>query len=172
MTTIVETDAELRGTDGFVVESPEGDLGWVEEVWLGEHNEPRALAVRTADGRHGLLLQDKVLAVDLENRWIVVPPQTALLELAPPRLTSDPGEGETVSASWTTTGDILNVSPRRPRLARYLARRSRSRRKRIPRRELPLWQALAMLIASLMVLVAFTIALAFLVADLVTGTIY
>jgi hypothetical protein len=175
MATAVESDARLRETEGFVVESPDGDLGWVEEVWVGEANEARALAVRTADGRHGLLLEDEVLAVDRENRWVVVPAEPALLELAAPRLTVAPDEREprTAVASWTTTGELLPVAPRRPRLPRFLARHWRAgRRGRAGRRERPLWQSIAVLIGSLMLLVAFTITVAFLIADLVTGAPY
>jgi hypothetical protein len=175
MTTVVDSDARLRETEGFVVESPDGDLGWVEEVWVGEANEPRALAVRTADGRHGLLLEGEVLAVDRENRWVVVSAEPALLELAAPRLTVAPDEREprTAVASWTTTGELLPVAPRRLRLPRFLARRWRTvRGGRAGRRERPVWQSIAVLIASLALIVAFTITVAFLIADLVTGAAY
>ena len=31
MAAVSETNSELRDTDGFLVESPEGEIGWVEE---------------------------------------------------------------------------------------------------------------------------------------------
>jgi hypothetical protein len=162
----------LRHSEGFVVESPDGDLGWVEEVWLGETSEPRALAVRTVDGRHGLLLEDDVLAVDGESHWVVVPADPTLLELAPPRLTDAPAEADgRFAASWETTGRHLTLSPRRPRLLRFLRRRTRRKRARVSH-ERPLWQSLATLVGSLVLIVAFAITVAFLIANLVTGTPY
>jgi hypothetical protein len=175
MATVAETRARLRETDGFVVESSDGDVGWVEEVWVGEANEPRALAVRTADGQHGLLLGEDVLAVDRENRWVVVPPEPILLALDVPRLTTIHGRGEAIrlAASWTTTGALLTISPRRHRLWRLPSRRSEPTPP-VPTEssERPLWQAVVVLIASLALIVAFTITLAFVVARLVTGAAY
>src|SRR5439155_7575650 len=78
--------------------------------------EPKALAVRTGDGRHGLLLGEDVLSVDRENQWVVIPPEPTLLELDTPRVTSDRGGGRPLTASWTTTGDRLTVTPRPRRL--------------------------------------------------------
>ena len=99
-----QTYDELRDADGFVVESSAGDIGWVEEVWIGESGDPQALAVRTADGRHGLLLPTEVLAVDREQRWVVVPPEPGLLELDAPRVTGvGSARTEPLAASWTTT---------------------------------------------------------------------
>ncbi|HEU0248627.1 MAG TPA: hypothetical protein VFR38_16240 [Gaiellaceae bacterium] len=175
MATVAETNTRLRETDGFVVESPDGDLGWVEEVWVGEANEPAALAVRTADGRHGLLLGEDVLAVDRENRWVVVPPEPDLLELDVPRLTTMHEEGAAIrlAASWATTGALLPVSPRRHRRSRFPSRPSEATRP-MPTESLerPLWQPVGVLIASLVLIVAFAITLAFVIARLVTGAAY
>jgi hypothetical protein len=170
-----ETDTRLRDTDGFVVESPDGDVGWVEEVWLGETNEPRALAVRTADGRHGLLLGEEVLAVDRENRWVVVPPEPTLLELDVPRLKTahERGDAIALAASWTTTGSVLDTSPRRHRLWPFSSQPSKpTTRVSVADEERPLWQPVSLLIASLTLIVAFVITLAFVVARLVTGIAY
>src|ERR671918_9256 len=52
MAAITGEDQRLVETDGFILESSEGDVGHVEEVWVGEANEPHALAVRTSEGRH------------------------------------------------------------------------------------------------------------------------
>src|SRR5215831_4727434 len=100
MVTATETNERLLETDGYVVESAAGDLGWVEEVWIDDEGEAEAVAVRTADGRHGLLLADDVLTVDRESRWVVVDEDTKLLELAAPRLNR---EGGRLTSSWGTT---------------------------------------------------------------------
>lgn len=167
MESVVETHAELRDTDGFLVESPEGDLGWVEEVWLGESGEARALAVRTADGRHGLLLDEDVVAVDRERRWVVVPEKPKLLELDAPRLASE-GDGG-IAASWRTTGAGLEVTPRPHRLWHVPYRPAEpkppTRRRQQDR---PVWQGIALLLVTIAFLVGFTTALAFAIADLLT----
>lgn len=173
MTASAETDARLYDTEGFVVESSEGDLGWVEEIWIGEENAPRALAVRTKEGRHGLLLGEDVLTVDRENHWVVVPPEPTLLELDTPRLVTaeDADEGRKLSASWSTTGAVLRVSPRRRPLWRFRLPHRKSK-SRVTKKEPPLWKAVAVLLTSLALAVAFVITLAFLVARLVTGSAY
>jgi len=99
----------LAGAGGFVVESADGELGWVEEVWLDEQNAPRALAVCTGDGKRGLIVAADVVAVDEEHEWVVVRPQTTLLELAPPLLAS--ADGERLAASWATTGKTIEPAP-------------------------------------------------------------
>jgi hypothetical protein len=170
---ITEEELNLYGTEGFDVESPEGDLGWVEEVWLGEENEPRALAVRTSQGQHGLLLPEDVLAVDRENRWVVVPSEPVLLELDTPRLVTgtDEAGGAGLAASWATTGERLRLTrpergplpiPFRGRLSAWSASRG----------ETPLWQAVGVLLMSIALIVAFVITLVFVIARLVTGVAY
>src|SRR6266567_263919 len=62
----------LLGCDGFRVESPEGLLGWVEEAWLGPSREPTALAIRTIDGRRGLLVAGEIETVVLERELVAV----------------------------------------------------------------------------------------------------
>jgi hypothetical protein len=156
----------LHGTDGYVVETAAGDVGWVEELWLGEEDEPRAVAVRTSDGRHGLLLDEQVLAVDRENHWIVVPPEPTLLELDAPRIVAD---GSTPSASWTTTGAEFPAPARRRRVLPALRRAAPSL---TARKEWPLWRSVATLLASIAFLVALTITLAYVIAWLVTGAAY
>jgi hypothetical protein len=159
-------DQRLVGTDGFVVESSEGDVGMVEEVWVGAGNEPRALAVRTPDGRCGLLAGEDVLAVDRENHWVVVSPETVLLELAAPRLQETLNEdgAPKATASWTTTGAVVPlVAPRR-------------RRWRAPVRLAGLVasdrRAVAVLLTSIVLLVALVLTLAFVVARVLTGSAY
>jgi hypothetical protein len=173
MTAIAGEAQRLDGTDGFVVESPEGDVGRVEELWVGEANEPRALAVRTSEGRHGLLLADDVLAVDRENHWVVVSPETVLLELSAPRLQTAQGEDGVPrpAASWTTTGDVVPLAPPHRRGWRFPVwlRASVSRLGGEPPR-LP--RAVAVLLTSIVLLVALVMTLAFIVARLVTGAAY
>src|SRR5262249_59699887 len=109
MATLARANTQLRETDGFRLQSPEGNLGRVEEVWLDDGDEPCALAVRTQDGRHALLLGQDVVTVDRDHRWVVVPSHPPLQELAPPHLvTADGGgAGARIEASWSTTGTAL-----------------------------------------------------------------
>jgi hypothetical protein len=168
---IAGADPRLYGTEGFVVESPEGDVGLVEDVWVGEKNEPRALAVRTADGRHGLLLGDEILAVDRENHWVVVASDSPLLELDVPHLMTAEGggDGTRLAASWITTGEVFHASTRRRRAWRLPLHLPKLRTKA---GEPLLWQAVALLLGSIAVLVAIVIAVAYLIAQLVTGSPY
>jgi hypothetical protein len=160
MSTIAPEDERLYGTEGFVVESPEGELGWVEEVWVRDANTPCALAVRTVDGGHGLLVAKDVLAVDREHHWVVVSPHPALRELSPPRLVAaHDGQRGTFIASWMTTGHVLRPS-RRQRPWRFPLR---SRSEKVER-EPELWQAVTVLLTSIALIVAVVIVLAFLVA--------
>jgi len=167
MTATDTAERTLVGTDGFVVESTEGDLGWVEEVWVGEADEPGALAVRTTDGRHGLLRREDILAVDREYRWVVVRPNPVLLELDAPRITTQREEDDgRPAASWKTTGEVFRLAPRRRRW------RVPFRRRASASGEPPLWRAVTVLLTSIAFLVVFVAALAFLVARLVTGAAY
>jgi hypothetical protein len=74
---LVEIDQRLRDTEGYTVESPEGDVGRVEEVRFDEGGETYALGVELRDGTHTLLRADDVLAVDRDYHWVVVPSQPA-----------------------------------------------------------------------------------------------
>jgi len=170
MVTATETNERLLETDGYVVESAAGDLGWVEEVWIDDEGEAEAVAVRTADGRHGLLLADDVLTVDRESRWVVVDEDTKLLELAAPRLNR---EGGRLTSSWGTTGAELQVTAR-PRHRWHVPFRPEepARPARRPKIERPLWQGIAALLTTIALLVVCTIALTLVVAHLVTGTAY
>ena len=164
------SELSLARTEGFVVESTEGDLGFVEEVWVDEANEPRALAVRTKDGRHGLLVAEDVLAVDREYDWVVVPPNAKLLELGLPRIDRRETEPGLMSASWQTTGDVLNVMP--SRRAPHLPFTRRWTGSASVEREPKVWRAVALLLSSISALVVLFIVLAFVVARLVTGDAY
>jgi hypothetical protein len=164
-------NARLHDTDGYVVESSEGDVGWVEEVWVGAANEPQALAVRIPDGRRALLLGADILAVDRENRWVVVPAEPTLLELDVPRLTTGDGKGKTVrlAASWTTTGALVPVSASRHRRRRLRFGGSEPAPALAPpssaeTSERPLWEIVAVLYASLALLATFVITLTFMLA--------
>ncbi len=80
MTTLVHT-TDLHDTEGFDLESADGAIGRVEEIWLGPGEEPQALAIRMTDGSRALLLDEEVVAVDREHHWVVVGPHPELLEL-------------------------------------------------------------------------------------------
>ena len=169
MSTTAEPRDRLLETDGFLVESPAGDLGWIEEVWVDEAGDADAVAVRTADGRHALLLDEDVLAVDREQRWVVGAARPTFLELDLPRLTRAAGAG-TIASSWATTGSVLEVAPRPHHLWHVPYRPAEpARRPRRRKTERPLWQGVAALLLLIAILVGVTVALAFLVADLVAG---
>jgi hypothetical protein len=169
MATAVRPNEQLHHTDGFRVESSEGTLGWVEEVWLDDADEPCALAVRTQEGRRALLLGNDVIAVQREQGWVVVSPRPGLLELAPPHLVAD-GDGRAahLRASWTTTGASIPVE-RRPSSRLRLPR---ARRATGGETERPLWLAIGALYAVIALFVGALIGLSFAVAWLVAGNAY
>jgi hypothetical protein len=113
--------AALRSVDGYVVESPYGDVGEAEELWLDDDG-PYALAVRVKDGRRALLLDRDVVAIDREHRWVVVPAEAQLLELGAPRLSTD---GAEPAAAWSTTGKRVAIAPPARPANRVAARTSR-----------------------------------------------
>jgi hypothetical protein len=141
--------ASLRNADGYVVESPHGDVGEVEEVWL-DPDGPCALAVRVKDGRRALLLDRDVVAVDPERRWVVVPEEAQLLELDAPRLSAD---GGAPAASWSTTGNRVAIAP--------AGLPPESPAEPAPGGERPFWQMIAILYVGLLVIVVFVTALVF-----------
>jgi hypothetical protein len=162
----------LFGCDGFRVESREGLLGWVEEAWLGPSGAPVALAIRTIDGRRGLLVGEEIETVVLEHELVVMRRGGRLLELDVPHAEIASVDGTpVVSASWQTTGEVLEP-PRPPGPIRRALLALRPWRLAPPPRpdaERPLWQMVAVLYTSLALIVAFVIGLSFLVARLVTG---
>src|SRR5438552_259053 len=170
MATVVQH--RLLGCDGFRVESPEGLLGWIEETWLGPSREPTALAIRTIDGRRGLLVAGEIETVDLERELVVMRRGGRLLELDVPHaeIASVDGAAD-VSASWQTTGEVLEppLPPGPVRRALLALRPWRLAPPRRPEAERPLWQIVAVLYTSLALIVTLVIGLAFLVARLVTG---
>ena len=162
----------LLGCDGSRVESPEGLLGWVEETWLGPSREPTALAIRTIDGRRGLLAAEGIETVVLERELVVMRRGGRLLELDVPHVETASVEGvPVVSALWQTTGEVLEppLPPGPMRRALLAFRPWRLAPPPRPEAERPLWQLVAVLYMSLALIVTLVIGLAFLVARLVTG---
>jgi hypothetical protein len=162
----------LLGCDGFRVESPEGLLGWVEEAWLGPSREPTALAIRTIDGRRGLLAAEEIETVILERELVVMRRSGRLLELDVPHVEIASVQGApVVSASWQTTGQLLEppLPPGPVRRALLVLRPWRLAPPPRPEAERPLWQLVAVLYTSLALIVGLVIGLAFLAARLVTG---
>ena len=158
----------LAGCEGFRVESSQGLLGWVEETWLGEADEPVALAVRTIDGRDGLLLAEDVESVLPESEFLVIRPESRLLELDLPRIEAS---SNGLTASWRTTGELLEPPDPPGALDRALLS-IRPWRLAPPRRagaDPPFLQALVGLYVALAVIVGVMIGLCFLIARLVTG---
>lgn len=162
MATTAARREDLRTCDGFRIESADGPIGWVEEVWLDGSDEPQALAIRTIEGRRALLDVDDVESLDLEYGWIVVGAEPRLLELDAPRI--DGGR----TASWRTTGNVLPVPPA-PGLVDRILRRSR---RRTAREERPIWQVVGVLYGVLVLFIIAFITVSFLVAYLVTGRPY
>jgi hypothetical protein len=157
---------ELFGCDGFKVESQRGLLGWVEETWLGAGQEPAALAIRTLDGRRGLLLAEDVEAVPAEGELVLVAEEGRLLELDVPRLSNGSANG--LAASWTTTGRTLEP-PSPPGFVQRALLTMRPWRLAPPPKheaERPMWQTIAVLYACLAVIVGIVTGLAFLAASL------
>src|SRR5438093_9915015 len=146
MTSMIDVERvhALGESEGYTVESPDGSIGWVEEVWLGERGEPRAIALRTVDGTRALLLAEEVTAVDHEHGWVVIHADPCLRELDPPRLT--PGPNGRLTASWTTTGKTLERPATVARLPLAIRLRpARVRRRPAAETEWPLWKAVAVL---------------------------
>jgi hypothetical protein len=171
------TERDLSRSEGFSVESPEGPIGWVEEVWLGLQDEPRALAVKLIDGRRGLLAVSDVTAVVPDQSWVVVPSRPPLLELDAPRLEAGDGSDDSrLVASWATTGAALPPPPA-PGTSR---RRPFARGLRPPRRAVDgeadtdrvVWHAVAVLYTGILLVVTTVITLAFLASYLVAGRAY
>jgi hypothetical protein len=163
---------QLRACDGFRVESAERLLGWVEETWLGREGEPAALAIRTTDGRRGLVVVEEVDAVLPESDLVVLRPRHRLLELDVPHVELASADGASViSASWTTTGEMLEPPPPPGLLQRALLaiRPWRLAPPPAPGAERPLWQLVALLYAAIALIVLLVIGLAFLAAHLAAG---
>jgi len=162
---------ELNGCEGFRLESPEGLLGWVEETWLGAAGEPVALVIRTVDGRDGLLPAEGVEIVAHESEFLTMRAGTRLLELDLPRVETTSSNG--LSASWRTTGAVLEPPPEPPGVvnrALLAIRPWRLAPAPRPAAERPLWQQVAVLYTGLALIVSFVIGLCFLVAWLATGS--
>jgi hypothetical protein len=164
------TIAALESCDGFAVEAADGLLGWVEETWLDGEGRPGALALRTRAGGRALLLAQDVQAVDPDTQEVVLRADAKLHELDAPRLESVDG---TIAASWRTTGAAVEPAPAplaaesepaAPAVAAVRAATAHVER--------PLPYIVAFALCVLAAIVAFQIALAFLVAYLVTGRAY
>lgn len=167
MATAVRHD--ISACEGFRLESPNGLVGWVEETWLGDSNEPVALAIRLIDGREGLLLAEDVYAVIRESEVLTMRESARLLELELPHLQASENG---ISASWRTTGEPLEL-PEPPGLAKRALLMIRPWRLSPPRRpeaERPIWVTLAAMYAALALIVGLLIGLDFLSAWLVTGS--
>jgi hypothetical protein len=155
------TNRRLHDVLDFVVDSADGGLGRVEEIWLGPDGDPQAVVVRAKDRSRALLLEEDVLAVDHERGRVVARPGADLLELEAPRLASRDGDAH-LAASWSTTGTVLHHFERTP---------APTRRRRLTT-DRPLWQVIAILYTAVGFLVLFAIALVFVIARLVEGSAY
>ncbi|HEY6149659.1 MAG TPA: hypothetical protein VIW19_04000 [Gaiellaceae bacterium] len=162
---------ELAGCEGFRLESPEGLIGWVEETWLDASGEPVALAIRTVDGRDGLLLAEDVDHVDPDSEQLDMRAGASLLELEAPRVETASSNG--LAASWRTTGAPLEPSPEPPGAVDRALLAIRPWRLAPPPRpgiERPMWLQIAVLYSALAVIVVAVIGICFLIAWLATGS--
>jgi hypothetical protein len=162
---------DITGSEGFRLESPLGLLGWVEEIWLGASGEPVALAVRIIDGRDGLLLVEDVEIVNRDGDTLTMRSGARLLELDVPRVDTASSNG--LAASWRTTGAPLEPLPEPPGAVDRALLAIRPWRLAPPPRpgiERPLLLQVAVLYASLALIVLAVIGLCFLVAKLATGS--
>ena len=163
MTTLIHA-ADLLDTEGFDVDSGDGAIGRVEEIWLGAGEEPRALAVRMTDGSRALLFDDEVVAVDREHESVVVGPHPELLELDAPRLELTGGRP---AASWATTGVVIHREPcSMPAVMQAF-------RRQVPNMdERPLWQVVTALYGAVALIVVFVVALVFVASWIAVGHPY
>jgi hypothetical protein len=161
---------ELAGCEGFRLESPQGLIGWVEEAWLDASSEPAALAIRTVDGRDGLLLTEDVDLVDPDSELLQMRGSARLLELDVPRVDTASSNG--LAASWRTTGKPLEPMPEPPGAVDRALLAIRPWRLAPPPRpgiDRPMWLQIAVLYSALAVIVLLVIGLCFLIARLATG---
>ncbi len=168
MATVVRD--KLAACEGFRVESPLGLLGWVEETWLGSTGETVALAIRTIDGRDGLLLAEEVESIARERELVSMRGESRLLELDVPRVEASSADG--LSASWQTTGEVLEP-PEPPGFVDRALLAIRPWRLAPPTRpeaERPVWQLVVMLYVALALIVGLLIGLDFLFARLIAGS--
>jgi hypothetical protein len=157
----VHTHADLRLADGLAVESLQGRLGEVEEVWLGPDDEPQALVVQRRDGRRGLLLADGVASVEPEEGAVFARPGHRLFELAAPKMTAD----SRLTASWTAADNPLPpLEQQRSRLLPRLHMPDATPS------EQPLWKQIAILYVGIGIVVCVVMLLAFLIAWAWTGS--
>jgi hypothetical protein len=169
MTTVLRR--ELVGCEGFRLESPEGLIGWVEETWLDASGEPVALAIRTVDGRDGLLQAEDVDHLDPDSEQLDLRAGASLLELEAPRVDTASSNG--LAASWRTTGAPLEPPPEPPGTVDRALLAIRPWRLAPPPRpgvERPMWLQIAVLYSALAVIVVLVIGLCFLIAQLATGS--
>jgi hypothetical protein len=96
----------IGNCDGYGVETPVGVVGWVEEMWLDDRDDPTALAVRLLDGRRGLLVQDQITEVSHDHRAVTIASDARILQLEPPHVQ---GNGGTPVASWAASGAALEL---------------------------------------------------------------
>jgi hypothetical protein len=149
VSSVAHREPSLFGTEGYVLESEQGDLGRIEEVVVGEDRVPVGLDVVTNDGWHGLLRAEDVLVVDRDYHWVVVPRDPALR---------------------TADGEVRRPRPREPRPIRLPWRGLR--RRSTPEKEFPIWRAIAIELTFIALVVLAVVAVSFLVARVVTGAAY
>lgn len=164
LTTIAECD-------GYSVVTPSGLAGWVEEAWVDPSETPAALALRLLNGRRGLLIAAEVQEVVHEHRLIRVHAGARFLELEPPHLGEGENGEEPLTASWRTTGRLVELPDPPGRLHEAVLSLHRpvvpARRTEVGER--PVWEVLPLMCVGLALIACSIIGLDILIAYLVTG---
>lgn len=68
----IRARSALLDSDGFDVMGLDGSLGIVEEVWVGEDDQPSGFVVRLPDGQRGLLEASDVTSTDVDAAQVHV----------------------------------------------------------------------------------------------------
>ena len=163
------TVTQIGTCDGYTVEAPAGCLGWVEETWLDADGRPAAAAVRTPDGRRGLLLLDAVQAADPDAQELIVGGDTTLLELEAPRIAHD---GGAVTATWRASAEPMAPEAAGAAHAAPIAPALTAARASTARHERPLWQTIVFALTCLVVFVGGETGLLYGITYLVSGRPY
>lgn len=161
---------QLAACDSFRVYGPTGLLGWVEEIWLGAHEEPAAVVVHLRDGRRGLLMAGDVVNVAPDDEALTAGAEARLLQLDSPHL--QPGANGVPIAAWQASGEELEL-PESGRVRDLLApfRRPPAAPEPPPTAVRPVWQTIGVMYLMLSVLACVGIGLGYLIPYLVTGAL-
>lgn len=156
---------QVAGCAGFWVIGPIGTIGWVEEVWLSESDDPAGVVVELVDGRRAFLPSAGIEDVSEYDRHVEMHPHASLLALELPRLATSESDQTIMAATWRTNGRQLELPTAQGLPANVDAVQASERET-----GRPLWQVVAAVYACLVLIVMSLIGIDYLVAYLVTGS--